>query len=221
MVRLILAGFLVSCAVVVAPAAAAPPETCPPTCDRIPAAAWPAAESLPLYEVLHWPPLAELALPVLKPRFYTEELCSIPLPADDPRGYVVAARTTVPAPPGQWQLTAQILHWRGETWRGGQLVTEAFDQARAALHTCQEAAPQYSPSLTIDRADRIAAVMTGPQLIRQYLVAHPQSSSIAELVFSVTPPIGGSTAPWPASADAVLLESMVVALCEAYLSSCG
>jgi hypothetical protein len=222
MVRVILAAMLVGCGVVVAPVAAALPESCPPVCDRIPDTAWPQSASLPLNATLHWPPLAGRAAPVLRPRFYTEELCSIPLPADDPRTYAVAAKAEVPAPPGQWQMRAQIIHWRGETSHGGQLATTAFEQARAALRACPVVMPALSPSVTTDRDGGLAAVITGPQIVHQYLVAHPQSSTIAELVFWATPPpLGALAVPWSAPPDGQVLAAVTEALCAAYLSSCG
>jgi hypothetical protein len=212
----VLAGVLVGGSLVVTPVAAALPESCPPTCDRIPDTAWPAPPSP--NTTVTWPPLANLAAPVLRPRFYAEELCSIVLPPDDPRSYAVAAKAEVPAPPGQWQMRAQIIHWRGDTATGGQLVAAAFEQAKAALRACQVVTPPFSPSLTTDRDGRLAAVITGPQLVHQYLVAHPQSSTIAELVFwAPTPPL----APWSAPPDAQVLAAMTRALCAAYLSSCG
>lgn len=212
----VLAGVLVGGGLVVTPVAAALPESCPPTCDRIPDTAWPRPPS-PASTVT-WPPLAGLAAPVLKPRFYAEELCSIPLPADDPRTYAVAAKAEVPAPPGQWQMRTQIIHWRGETSHGGQLVTTAFEQAKAALRACQMVAPPFSPSVTTDRDGGLAAVITGPQLVHQYLVAHPQSSTIAELVFWTPIP---ALVPWSAPPDGQVLAAMTQALCAAYLSSCG
>lgn len=219
-VAAVLAGVLVGGGLMVAPVSTALPESCPPTCDRIPDTAWPAPPSP--NTTVTWPPLPELAAPVLRPRFYTEELCSITLPADDPRSYAVAAKAEMPAPPGPWQMRAQIIHWRGDTASGGQLVTTAFEQAKAALSACQMVAPPFSPSLTTDRDGGLVAVITGPQLVHQYLVAHPQSSTIAELVFWATPsPLGAPPVPWSAPADGQVLETMTEALCAAYLSSCG
>ena len=68
----------------------------------------------------------------------------------------------------------------------------------------------------------MAAVITGPQIVHQYLVAHPQSSSIVEVVFwrsgapGVTP-----AAAWAPIPDARVLDAITAPLCEAYLSSCG
>ncbi|CAN5707965.1 hypothetical protein BH10ACT9_BH10ACT9_53850 [soil metagenome] len=220
MVRVILAGFLVSCSLLVAPPGHAYPDSCPPTCDQIPATAWPASWTLPLYPSSHWPTLAGLARPAPQPRFLFEQLCGTQRVAADPRLYAVASTPGVAPPPGQWQLRAQILHWRGETWQGGQWTMSVFDEARAALQSCRSEVVQ--PSITTDEPDRLAAELTGPVTIHQYLVAHPQSSTLSELVFWVEPgPDGRPEVPWPAPPDAQVLEAMTTPLCGAYLSSCG
>ena len=136
--RLMLAVLLTACGLVVAPGAVVPayavPTDCPPNCDRIPNSAWVDSTALPLYSTYRWPGLAGLAATATNPRFRFEEACSTPpAPPDDPRSYVVAARAVVPQPEGQWQLQVQVMHWRGETWRGGQLATTVFDEAVAAL----------------------------------------------------------------------------------------
>ncbi|MET0900152.1 MAG: ATPase [Mycobacterium sp.] len=218
MVRVILAGLLVSCCLWAAPVGRAYPVTCPPTCDQIPATAWPAPPTLPLYPTSHWPPLAGLAVPAPQPRFLFEALCGTQRVVDDPRLYAVAATAEVLAPAGQWQLRAQILHWRGETWRGGELAISVFDEAEAAVRGCRELAPV----ITTAEDDRLAVQLPGPVIVRQYLLAHPQSSSVTELVFWVAPDLDGQPAvPWPAPADAQVFEAMATPLCEAYLSSCG
>ena len=222
MVRMILAGVLVGCGLLMAPMARGVPDTCPPTCDDIPATAWPAPGSLPLAAAYRWPPLAGLAVPAPKPRFRFEELCSTPQVADDPRDYAVAARAEVPAPPGQWQLRAQILHWRGETWRGGELAATVFGRAVTALRACQLGAPEFSPSITTAEDYRMAAVISGPVIVYKYLLAHPQSSTISELVFwRSQEPAGTPAVPWSAPPDARVLDAMDAPLCEAYLASCG
>ena len=104
--------------------------------------------------------------------------------ANDPRAYAVAARAVAGQPDGQWQVQAQIVHWRGETWRGGQLASAAFDAAVAALRACQVTAPQFSPSITTAEPNRMAAVISGPVVVHQYLLVDPRSSTISELVFS-------------------------------------
>ena len=128
--------------------------------------------------------LGDLAVPVVAPRFRFEELCASPPVADDPRAYAVAARAVAGQPDGQWQVQAQIVHWRGETWRGGQLAGAAFDAAVAALRACQVTAPQFSPSITTAEPNRMAAVISGPVVARQFLLVDPRSSTISELVFS-------------------------------------
>ena len=85
MVRVILTGLLIGLGLVVAPSAAADPPTCPPTCDQIPAAAWPDPWSIPLNGTYRWPVLAGVAAPVQASRFRFEELCNGPRPLGDPR----------------------------------------------------------------------------------------------------------------------------------------
>jgi hypothetical protein len=63
----------------------------------------------------------------------------------DPRGYAIGERAAVANSAGQWQLQAQIVHWRGETWRGGQLAQNVFAAAAAALRGCQLGNPDASP----------------------------------------------------------------------------
>lgn len=228
MVRIILAGVLVGCGLLlaptapIAPKARAIPDTCPPTCDQIPAAAWPAPGLLPLAATSRWPHLAPLAVPAPNPRFHFEELCGTRQVADDPRAYAVAAKAEVPAAPGQWQLRAQIVHWRGETWRGGELAASVFHTAVMALRSCQLGAPQFSPSITTAGDYRMAAVISGPVIVHKYLLAHPQSSTISELVFWRTQePAGSPPVVWSAPPDAQVLDAMAARLCKAYLASCG
>ena len=106
-----------------------------------------------------------------------------------------------------------MLHWRGDTWLGGQLATSMFNAGVAALRTCQGGAPSQSPSITTahGRGD------SGPVIMHTYLVAHPQSSTISELALWVTAP---PEVPWPATPDAMVLEAMTAPLCAAYISSC-
>ena len=151
------------------------------------------------------------------PRFRFEELCGTPAAPQDPREYAVAARAVVANPEGQWQLQAQVLHWRGDTWLGGQLASSVFNAAVAALRTCQDGAPSQSPSITTAQANRMAAVISGPVIMHTYLVAHPQSSTISGLtLWSTAPP----EVQWPATPDATVLEAMTAPLCAAYISSC-
>jgi hypothetical protein len=223
MVRLLVAAALVLSALAISDVrAAADPATCPPACDRIPLTAWPAAADLPLADVYHWPGLAGIAVTAPSPRFRFEELCGSPPVAKDPRGYAVAAKAVVDGGPGQWQLQVQVMHWRGETWRGGALVDQVMQTARSALRACQSGAPQSSPSITTDASDQLAAVVSGPVVMHQYVLAHPQSSSISEVSMwlpsgLVLPP----PPPWPVISDSVLFDAMAAPLCAAYLGSCG
>jgi len=218
-VRAVLAALVLGWALVWLPVARAQPETCPPECDRIPGSAWPDPWSLPLNPTHHWPALADLAVPVVAPRFGVEELCASP-PVADARAFAVAARAVVEQPGGRWRLQAQIVHWRGETWRGGELATDVFGAAVAALRSCQVSAPAVSPSLTTAEPDRIAAVISGPVIAHLYLLVDPRSSTISELVFTRTGP-PAPPAPWPAVPDAQVLDAMAAPLCAAYLGSCG
>ena len=156
--RLMVAVVLAACGLAIAPGAVGPayalPMDCPPNCDRIPNSAWIDPAVLPLYSTYRWPRLAGIAVTVTNPRFQFEEACATPPVPDDPRSFVVAARAVVPQPEGQWQLQVQVMHWRGETWRGGQLAADVFDKAVAALRGCQLTSPLTSPSLTTDTPDR-------------------------------------------------------------------
>jgi hypothetical protein len=224
-VRVILAGLLIGIGLIVTPTARADPQTCPPTCDQIPSTAWPSAVSLPLNGTYQWPELAPLAVPAPGSRFRFEELCAASDSPGDPRDFAVTARAAVSRPPGHWQLQAQILHWRGETWRGGQLATSVFDAAVASLRNCQVSAPQFSALLTTGEPTRMAAVISGPLVLHQYLIVDPQNSTVSELALWVAPGPGQtSPAPlvaWPKVADAKVFDAMAAPLCGAYLGSCG
>lgn len=217
--RLVLAVILAAGGLAVAPTAGAEPYNCPPACDSIPDSAWVPPWSIPLNSQYGWPQLAALAVTSPGPRFRFEEICaSPPPPPPDPRGYVVAERALVVNPPGQWQLQAQVLHWTGETWRGGELAEQVFTAALAALRTCQQTNLLASPSLTVDEPDRLAAVISGPVIVHQYLVANRANSSISELaLWAVGPPL----TPWPPIADAAVLDALGAPLCTAYIGSCG
>ena len=216
--RLVLLAALVAGGVAAAAPAAAQPYDCPPACDSIPASAWVSPAAIPLNARYGWPQLPALARTAAAPRFRFEELCATPPPPlADPRGYAVSERATVVNPQGQWQLQAQILHWRGETWRGGQLVTEVFAAAVEALRSCQRTNLFASPSVTVDEPDRLAAVVSGPVILRQYLLANPANSTISELaLWSDGPPL----TPWPAIADEEVLDALGAPLCTAYIGSC-
>ena len=215
--RMVLGTLLVACGLVVAPPAAATPETCPPACDRIPEAAWIPPWGIPLNSHYAWPRLPGVAVTAVAPRFRFEELCASPTVLLDPRSWAVAERALVVNPEGQWQLQAQVLHWRGETWRGGQLAQEVFDTAAGALRSCQRTNVTASPSVTTDEPDRMAAVIGGPVILHQYLVANPGNSTITELaMWSTAPPLTA----WPGVDDTAVLDAMGAPLCAAYIGSC-
>ena len=215
--RMVLGTLLVACGLVVAPPAAATPETCPPACDRIPEAAWIPPWGIPLNSHYAWPRLPGVAVTAVAPRFRFEELCASPPVLLDPRSWAVAERALVVNPEGQWQLQAQVLHWRGETWRGGQLAQEVFDTAAGALRSCQRTDVTASPSVTTDEPDRMAAVIGGPVILHQYLVANPGNSTITELaMWSTAPPL----TTWPGVDDTAVLDAMGAPLCAAYIGSC-
>jgi hypothetical protein len=217
---IVVAGGLVAALVFVVPAPA-DPETCPPVCDQIPTSAWLQARAVPLNSTYKWPALAGLAVPVTGigagPRFRFEELCGTRPQLQDPRASAVAARATVVHPDGQWQLQAQIVHWRGDTARGGSIAASVFGNAVAVLRGCQQGAPSQSPSITTDEPNRMAAVISGPVIMHTYLVAHVASSTISELTLWSSGPPGVA---WPSMADAQQLDSMTAPLCEAYIASC-
>ncbi|ETB43100.1 ATPase, partial [Mycobacterium avium 11-0986] len=115
---MVVAGSFAVALIVVIPAYGEP-ETCPGICDRIPNTAWIDQHAVPLDAVYHWPALAGQAAHTTGaapgPRFRFEELCGAPALPQDPRDSAVVARSTVAHPDGQWQLQAQVLHWRGDT----------------------------------------------------------------------------------------------------------
>ena len=224
--RMMLASIVAAWGLVVAPGAVGPayarPVNCPPNCDLIPNSAWIDPTALPLYSTYRWPGLAGVAVTATNPRFRFEEACaSPPVPPDDPRGFAVAARAMVPQPEGQWQLQVQVMHWRGETWRGGQLAAAVFDKAVAALRSCQSTSPLTSPSLTTDAPNRMAAVVSGvlpgQAVLHEYLLVNPYNSTVVEVaLWATTPP----RVDWPAVADAQVLDAMAAPLCTAYIDSC-
>ncbi len=223
--RVILATMLVvgglAVAFIVAVPAPAEPQACPPVCDQIPDSAWIQRRAVPLDSVYGWPAPAALATQVTGvtpgPPFRFEELCATSPVPRDPRDSAVVARATVVQPDGQWQLQAQIWHWRGDTASGGAIAASVFTDAVAAARSCQQRAPLQSPSITSDETNRMAAVISGPVVMHTYLVAHPASSTISELtLWSSGPP----QVPWPAMADDPVLNAMTAPLCEAYVASC-
>lgn len=221
--RLILATMLVAgrllATLMAAPSAQAEPETCPPICDQIPATAWISTHAVPLNSQYRWPAMAGAAVAVTRatPRFGFEQVCATPAFPHDSRDWAVAGRVAVVHPDGQWQLQAQVLHWRGDTARGGQIAASVFGTAVAALRACQLGAPLQSPSVTDDEPTRMAAVISGPVIMYTYLVAHVSSSTISELtLWSSGPP----QVPWPTVADSAVLDALTAPLCEAYIGSC-
>jgi hypothetical protein len=222
--RVVLAAMLIASGLVVARvsavAAHADPESCPPVCDRIPDTAWITPSGVPLSSIYRWPSLAGAAVPMTgtaTPRFRFEEVCATPTFSLDTRNSAVASRATVANPQGQWQLQAQILHWRGDTARGGQNASSVFGIVAAALRGCQLSAPAESSSVTTDEPNRLAAVISGRVIMHTYLVAHPQNSTISELTLWS---LGSPQVPWQLIPDAQVLDAMTAPVCAAYLGSC-
>ncbi|WP_375481636.1 ATPase [uncultured Mycobacterium sp.] len=223
--RVILAAMLLAGGLAVAALSAMPapaePENCPPVCDRIPDSAWINAGAVPLNSVYRWPALSGVAGAMTgtgtTPRFRFEELCATPPFPRDSRDSAVASRAKVTNPQGQWQLQAQVLHWRGDTARGGENAAGVFNIAATALRSCQLGAANQSSSITVDEPNRLAAVISGPVILHTYLVAQPQNSSISELsLWSSAPP----QTPWPTLSDTQVLDAMSGPLCAAYIGSC-
>jgi hypothetical protein len=223
--RLVLAAMLIAGGLAVTRVsssgiAVADPYTCPPVCDQIPDSAWISPSAIPLNSAYHWPSPAGSAVPMTgtaTPRFRFEEVCATPAAPQDTRDSAVAGRATFSNPQGQWQLRAQVLHWRGDTARGGQNASSVFAIAAAALRGCQLGAAAESPSLTVDEPNRLAAVVSGPVVMHTYLVAHPQNSTLSELTLWATDPV---QLPWPIISDAQVLDAMTSPVCAAYLGSC-
>jgi hypothetical protein len=222
--RVVLATMLVASGLVVARVSAitahADPQACPPVCDRIPDTAWISPSGVPLNSTYRWPSLAGAAVPITgttTPRFRFEEVCATPAFAQDTRNSAVASRANVANRQGQWQLQAQILHWRGDTARGGQNASSVFSVAVAALRGCQLGVQAESPSVTTDEPNRLAAVISGPVIMHTYLVAHPQNSTISELTLWSS---GSPEVPWPLIPDAQVLDAMTAPVCAAYIGSC-
>lgn len=220
LVAVLVAGYLAVSVIALEPVpASAEPDNCPPACDQIPATAWIQQRALPLDSVYRWPALPGVAVPLTgkATRFRFEDLCAARGVPQDPRDSAVSARAMVSHPDGQWQLQAQVLHWRGDTARGGAIAASVFSTAVAALRGCQLGAPMQSPSVTTDEPNRMAAVISGPVIMHTYLVAHVASSTISELtLWSSGPP----QVPWPSMADDPVLDAMTSPLCEAYIASC-
>lgn len=220
--RWLLAVGVATCGLAIAPAgwpASAVPGECPPFCDSIPDSAWIAPTSIPLYPVYRWPGLEGLSVTAPSPRFGFEALCGSPLLANDPRAFAVAARSAVLHEQGQWNLLVQVLHWRGDAATGGATALTVLETARSRLQACQSTASAVSPSITTDDPHRVGAVVSdaGHQVMHEYLLAHPGSSTVVELaMWSSLPPQVG----WPTVADAQVFDAMAAPLCNAYLGSC-
>ena len=198
----------------------ADPQTCPPVCDQIPDTAWISREAIPLNSTYHWPAPAASAVSMTNaatPRFRFEEVCATPAFPQDARNSAVASRMTVDQPPGQWQLRAEVVHWRGVTGRDGSAVTSVFDIAAGAVRGCQLGAAAESPSVTVDEPNRLSAVVSGPTMLHTYLVAQPENSTISELTLWASDPV---QLPWPIISDAQVLDAMSSSMCAAYLGSC-
>lgn len=195
-------------------------QTCPPVCDQIPDTAWISPEAIPLNSAYHWPAPAGSAVSMTgaaTPRFRFEEVCATPTFPQDTRNAAVASRATVDQPQGQWQLRAEVVHWRGETGRAGPSATSVFDIAAAELRGCQLGAAAESPSVTVDEPNRLSAVVSGPTVMHTYLVARPENGTISELTLWASDPV---QLPWPIISDAQVLDAMASSMCAAYLGSC-
>jgi hypothetical protein len=59
--------------------------------------------------------------------------------------------------------------------------------------------------------------VAGDQVMHEYLLAHPSSSTVVELAMWSSLP---TQVDWPAVSDAQVFEAMVAPLCSAYLRSC-
>lgn len=220
-VRLMFALAMTVQALALGPAVArAVPGACPPMCDAIPDSAWIEPSVIPLFPVYRWPGLGGLAVTAIAPRFAFESWCATRARPEDPRDYAVAARADVPNMPGQWNLSVQVVHWRGDTVTGGRDALETLEWSRMALASCHLSAPEVSPSITTSDAMSLAAVISdgGRRVMHTYLVADPASSSLVELTLWTTQP---SAVPWRGVApDADVLDAMALPLCAAYLGSC-
>ncbi len=216
--RMVLATVVVaSCIAAAPPVSAEPAGTCPPACNRIPDTAWIAPSAIPLQSTYSWPALAGLAVTARAPRLKLEEVCGSPVIPDDPRRFAIAERAEVSNPAGQWQLHAQVLHWPGETWWAGRLAQETLQAAVAALKACQSTNPTASASLVVDQPDRVAAAISGPVVLHEYLLADPVNSTVTELALWSRAP---ARTPWPAVTDTDVLDALGAPLCTAYIGSC-
>ena len=161
------------------------------------------------------PDLAGLAVTARAPRFQFEQLCHRP-DGRGPRGYVVAERSVVSNPAGQWQLQAQVLHWRGGDLARRPAGTGDRRRGRRRAAGLPATNPGASGSLIVDQPDRMAAVVSGPVILHQYLLADPVNSTVTELaLWSDAPPqTPGRRSPTPRSS------TLGAPLCTAYVDSC-
>ena len=64
--------------------------------------------------------------------------------------------------------------------------------------------------MIVDEPDRMAAVISGPVILHQYLLADPVNSTITELaLWSDAPP----QTPWPVITDTAVLDALAAPLC--------
>ena len=73
--------------------------------------------------------------------------------------------------------------------------------------------------ITTDDGTRIAAVISDAdrQVMHEYLLVHPDSSTVVELAMWSTLPL---QVEWPPVADVQIFDAMAAPLCNAYLGSC-
>lgn len=214
--RSVLALLLAMTVLAVPAPAHADPEVCPPICNSIPTSAWIDPASIPLNDVYRWPPLHRSDA-LTDGRFRFEELCGSPSSIGDPRSYAVRSTTVVDNGADQWHLHAQVLHWRGDTLTGGATARALVDAASDTARACQEIAPELSPSITVDEPGRLALVTSGSVILHQYLIAHPDSSSVSELALWTSTP---TEVNWPVVSDDEVFADLTTPLCTAYVSSC-
>ena len=69
----------------------------------------------------------------------------------------------------------------------------------------------------VDQPDRVAAAISGPVVMHEYLLADPVNSTVTELALWSDGPV--QTA-WPAVTDTAVLDALAAPLCTAYLDSC-
>ena len=60
-------------------------------------------------------------------------------------------------------------------------------------------------------------MLPGQQVLHEYLVVHPRSSTLVEVAMWATSP---PRVDWPLVPDAQVLDAMTAPLCRAYIDSC-